>query len=338
MPRAKRTTSLDVAKKAGVSRTTVSFVLNNVPDVTISETTRQRVLEAARELDYHPNAAGRKLVSGKSRTLGLVLCQSYQQVAADALLPQVLLGFEQAAIQKGYQVLLKPVENDPLGYTKLVNENLVDGILLSGPRQNDPEIIRLHDDGFPVMLMGQMPGSNIPLVDIDASAGAEAATAHLIERGHRRIAIITNAPFTFTSAQQRLEGYSRALTKCGLSVDGSLVQAGNYTPASGYEAMMKLLVLPERPTAVFVASDVVAMGAILAIHRASLRIPDDIAIVGFDDIPLAEFFYPPLTTIHLPAFSLGLAAGERLVRLIQNEGLDTEAVLMQSNLVVRESS
>ena len=108
MPRAKRTTSLDVAKKAGVSRTTVSFVLNNVPDVAISETTRQRVLEAARSLDYHPNAAGRKLVSGKSRTLGLVLCQSAQQVSADALLPQVLLGFEQAAIQQGYQVLLKP--------------------------------------------------------------------------------------------------------------------------------------------------------------------------------------------------------------------------------------
>jgi LacI family transcriptional regulator len=339
MPRAKRTTSLDVAKKAGVSRTTVSFVLNNVPDVTISETTRQRVLEAARLLDYHPNAAGRKLVSGKSRTLGLVLCQSAQQVSADALLPRVLLGFEQAAIQQGYQVLLKPVEpNDSLGYTKLVNENLVDGILLSGPRHDDQEIVRLHDDGFPVMLMGQLPGSHIPFVDIDASAGAETATTHLIERGHQRIAIITNAPLSFTSAHQRLEGFARAITGVGFGVDPALIQEGNYTPASGFEAMTRLLSVSPRPTAVFVASDVVAMGVIRAIRCADLRIPQDIALVGFDDIPLAEYFDPPLTTVHLPAFGLGLAAGERLIRLIQNEGLDTEAVFMQSNLIVRESS
>ncbi len=339
MPRAKRTTSLDVAKKAGVSRTTVSFVLNNVADVNISESTRQRVLEAAKTLSYYPNAAGRKLVSGKSRTLGLVLCQSAQQVSADALLPQVLLGFEQAAIQEGYQVLLKPVEpNDSLGYTKLVNENFVDGILLSGPRQDDEEIIRLHQSGFPVMLMGQLPGSTIPFVDIDASAGAETATYHLIERGHRRIAMITNAPLRFTSAQQRLEGYSRALNNAGLTVDPSLVKEGNYTPSSGYHAMMELLSVSPRPTAVFVASDVVALGAVLAIKSASLCIPQDLALVGFDDIPLSEYFDPPLTTIHLPALGLGLAAGERLIRLIQNEDLDTEAVLLNSELVVRASS
>ncbi len=338
MLRTKRTTSLDVANKAGVSRTTVSFVLNNVPDVTISESTRQRVLEAARSLNYHPNAAGRKLVSGKSRTLGLVLCQSAEQVSADALLPQVLLGVEQAAIQMGYQVLLKPVEpNDTLGYEKLVNENFVDGILLSGPRQNDQKIIRLHQDGFPVMLMGQLPGSSIPFVDIDASMGAETATAHLIERGHRRIAIITNAPLMFTSARQRLDGYSRALTKAGLAMDESLLREGNYTPASGYDAMIRLLSESSRPTAVFVASDVVAMGATLAIKRAGLRIPQDLALVGFDDVPLAEYFDPPLTTIHLPAFGLGYATGERLIRLIKNEGLDSEAVFMQSELVIRES-
>jgi DNA-binding LacI/PurR family transcriptional regulator len=339
MSRPKRTTSLDVAKSAGVSRTTVSFVLNNVPDVAISKSTRQRVLDVARSLDYHPNAAGRKLVSGKSRTLGLVLCQSAQQVSADALLPQVLLGVEQAAIQAGYQVLLKPVEpDDSLGYTKLVNENFVDGILLSGPRQNDEEIVRLHEDGFPVMLMGQLPGSTIPFVDIDASAGAETATKHLIERGHRRIAFITNAPLTFTSAQQRLEGYSSALTTSGLTVDPSLVQEGNYTPASGYEAMMRLLSVSPRPTAVFVASDVVAMGVVLAIKRAGLCIPQDIALVGFDDIPLAEYFDPPLTTIHLPAFGLGCAMGERLIRMIQSEGLDSDAVFLQSELIIRESA
>ncbi|MBI5839416.1 MAG: LacI family DNA-binding transcriptional regulator [Chloroflexi bacterium] len=339
MPPVKRANSIDVARQAGVSRTTVSFVLNNVPDVTISDSTRKRVLEAARSLNYHPNAAGRKLVSGKSRTLGLVLCQSPEQVSADALLPQVLLGVEQAAIQQGYQVLLKPVEpNAPLGYTKIVNENFVDGILLSGPRENDQEIIRLHEDGFPVMLMGQLPDSSIPFVDIDASAGAETAAKHLIECGHRRIAMITNAPLTFTSAQQRRDGYARALEESGLAMDESLVKEGNYTPASGYAAMTELLALSSPPTAIFVASDVVAMGAMLAAKRAGLCIPRDLALVGFDDIPLAEYFDPPLTTVHLPAFGLGLAGGERLIRLIQNEGLDEEAVLMQSELIIRESA
>ena len=145
MPPLKRAKSLDVARLAGVSRTTVSFVLNNVPGTTISEATRKRVLEAAHTLNYHPNAAGRKLVSGKTRTLGLVLCQSPEQVFADSLLPQVLLGVGQAAMQVGYQVLLRPVEvSEPFSYIKTIRENFVDGIVLSGPRQDDPEILRLH--------------------------------------------------------------------------------------------------------------------------------------------------------------------------------------------------
>src|SRR5258708_104483 len=158
MPVTKHSTSEDVARKAGVSRTTVSFVLNKVPG--ISEVTRKRVLNAARKLDYHPNAAGRRLVSGKSYTLGFILYQSAEQVFADALLPQVILGVEQAAIQHGFHVLLKAVgPKDAQGYTRLIRENHVDGILLSGPRQDDKEIIHLHRDGEPIMLMGQLPGT-----------------------------------------------------------------------------------------------------------------------------------------------------------------------------------
>lgn len=339
MPPIKRAKSMDVAQLAGVSRTTVSFVLNNVPDVTISDATRKRVLEAAQSLNYHPNAAGRKLVSGKSRTLGLVLCQSQEQVFADSLLPQVLLGVGQAAMQVGYQVLLRPAEtSDPFSYIKTIRENFVDGIVLSGPRQDDPEILSLYEEGFPVMLMGQLPDSDIPFVDIDASAGAEAATNHLLERGCKRIAMITNAPLSYTSARQRRNGYLNALKSAGIGFEEALLKEGNYTPESGYQAMMGLLGNGSRPDAVFVASDVVAKGAMLAAKRSGLRIPEDLAIVGFDDIPLAEYFEPPLTTVHLPAYGLGWAAGERLIRLVQNEGLDEKGVLMQSNLIIRESS
>ena len=189
-----------------------------------------------------------------------------------------------------------------------------------------------------VMLMGQMPHTNMPFVDVDATAGAEAAVNHLIALGHRQIGMITNAPLDYTSAQQRRSGYIQALESADLIVNETLIQEGNYTPASGFAAMTALLETSPRITAVFVASDVVAMGAMLAIKRAGLRIPQDIAVVGFDDIPLAEFFDPPLTTVHLPAYGLGWAAGERLIRLIRGEGLNENSLLLESKLITRQSS
>ena len=335
----KRITSFDVAKKSGVSRTTVSLVLNNVSGISIRDVTRQRVIQVAKELDYHPDSRGRKLASGRSNTIGLVLRQSHEQVVADALLPQVLLGIEQAATAQGFQVLLKPLEpEDCDGYMHLIHENHVDGIILSGPRLNEEEIIRLHQTGLSVMLMGQLPESGLPFVDIDAVDGSSRAVKHLIEHGHKRIAMITNASLEYTSAQQRRSGYQKALTETGIELDDSLIQEGAYTPASGNIAMGKLLELTHRPTAVFVASDVVSLGAIRAIKQAGLRIPQDMAVVGFDDIPLADYYDPPLTTIRIPAFELGRSAGDRLMRLVLGESLDQEGVLLESELVIRRSS
>jgi DNA-binding LacI/PurR family transcriptional regulator len=339
MGTSKRATSRDVAKLARVSRTTVSFILNNVTGVSISTATRKRVLEAAKKLNYSPNVAGKKLVSGKSYTIGLVLCQSAEQIFTDAFLPQVILGVEQAALQQGFHVLLKPVDpHDSGGYQSLVTENHVDGILLSGPRQDDTALLHLHQQGVPIMLMGQLPGTDIPFVDIDATAGAALAVRHLIEGGHRDIGMITNAPLSYTSAQQRRDGYLQALKQAKLSSKKSLIREGNYTPASGYEAMKRLLTWKGALTAVFVASDVVAIGALRAIREAGLRVPEDIAVVGFDDIPLAEYYDPPLTTVHLPAYGLGWAGGERLIRLIQGEGLHDTALLLESQLIARQSS
>jgi len=324
---------------AGVSRTTVSFVLNQIEGVSISKAARQRVLKAAKKLNYHPNAAGRKLVRGKSDTLGLVLHQSPEQVFADAFLPQVILGVEQAAMQLGFHVLLTQVDpKDKTGYVQLIRENHVDGIILSGPRQDDDEIIRLHREGVPVMLLGQLPDSHLPFVDVNATSGAETAVNHLIELGHKQIGMITNAPLFYTSSQQRKNGYLQALRSADLKTDQCLIKEGNYTPASGYHAMNELLNESPRPTAVFIASDVVAMGAILAIRRAGLRIPEDIAMVGFDDIPLTEFFDPPLTTIRLPAFELGSVSAERVIQLIQGKNLNEDEILMETELIIREST
>jgi DNA-binding LacI/PurR family transcriptional regulator len=338
MPR-KRATSLMVARESGVSRTTVSFVLNNVPGINISEATRQRVIQTAKKLNYYPDSSGRRLASGKSKTIGLVLRQSNEQVFSDALLPQVLLGIEQAATSQGYLVLLKALEpKDKEGYERLVNENHADGIVLSGPRKDETEIIRLHQEGLPVILMGQLQGSMLPFVDIDAVDGSVRAVRHLIECGHRRIGLITNSSLDYTSGQQRRQGYLQALKEAGIKVDESLIREGAFTPASGFTAMQALLKVSPHPTAVFVSSDVVCLGAMHAIKLAGLNIPQDIAVVGFDDIPMANYYDPPLTTIHIPSYGLGWAAGERLVRLIQGETLDQDGLLLESSLIVRQSS
>jgi LacI family transcriptional regulator len=339
MTKKRRATSHDVARLAQVSRTTVSFVLNNVPGIRISESTRQRVLDAAHQLSYHPDSTARKLASGQSHTLGLVLRQSPEQVFADAFLPQVMLGLGQAAANLGFHILLNPLEpGDRSGYASLIHAKHVDGIVMSGPRQDDRELTQLRRDGVPVMLMGQLPDSDIPFVDVNAVKGAAAAVKHLVDQGHRHIGMITNAPLDYTSAQHRRAGYQQALDDAGLETDESLVRTGSFTPASGVAAMEDLLRASPRPTAVFVASDVVALGAMQAIKRAGLRIPADIAVVGFDDVPLADFYDPPLTTIRLPAYGLGWAAGERLVRLVQGDELAENGLLLETELVVREST
>lgn len=335
----RRATSLEVARAAGVSRTTVSFVLNDVPGVRITEETRRRVLEAARRLNYHPDAAARRLVSGRTHIIGLVLRQTPQQMAADAFLPEALHGLSRAARQHGFHVLLEALDpSDPARhYSTLVRENHVDGLVLSGPRSDDDELSQLHSEGFPIVLQGQLPGSGVPSVDVDNMAGARTAVEYLLRLGHRRIGLITNAPPVYTAAAARLAGYRSALEAAGLHYDESLVRCGNFTAESGWTAMLDLLRESERPTAVFVASDLVAIGAVAAAREAGLCVPDDLAVVGFDDIPLARYVDPPLTTIRLPAFALGFAAGDLLIRLIQGEKVRSPEVLLDTELVVRRS-
>lgn len=336
----RRATSRQVAEAAGVSRTTVSFVLNEVPGVRISEETRQRVLEAAQRLNYHPDAAARRLVSGHTRIIGLVLRQTPQQMAADAFLPEALHGLSQAARRQGFHVLLEALDptDSTRHYSTLVRENHTDGLVLSGPRADDTELIQLHNEGFPIVLQGQLPGTGVPSVDVDNTAGARLAVEHLIQLGHQRIGLITNAPLVYTAAAARLAGYRAALQAADLPYDEKLVRCGNFTAESGYAAMLDLLHGGHAPTAVFVASDLVAIGALAGARATGRRVPDDLAVVGFDDIPLARYTEPPLTTIRLPAFALGFAAGELLIRLIKGEEVNSPQMLLDIELVVRRSS
>jgi LacI family transcriptional regulator len=340
MAKKKRVTSQDVAERAGVSRTTVSFVLNEV-EANISPGTRSRVLEAAEELGYVPNAAARALARRQTHTIALVLVRDASHISSDAFLPSVMHGLISALRPAGYRLLLETVDraDEPDIYLSLVRARQIDGIVLSGPRSDDEQLAELIESGFPVVLLGQLPGSEACFVDVDNRRTAQMAVEHLIRQGHRRIGCITNAPLMYTGATDRLFGYLDALEAHQLPKDEALVQYGNFDLESGRRAARSLLTeLPDPPTAIFAASDVIAIGVISMVHELGLEIPHDVAVVGFDDVPMSRFMTPPLTTARLPANELGRRAGEMLLDCIRGNDLDTRQLLLDTELVVRMSS
>jgi DNA-binding LacI/PurR family transcriptional regulator len=336
---AKRATAREVAERAGVSRTTVSFVLNRVPGIRISDETRRLVLAAARELNYHPDANARRMVSGRTHIIGFVLRQSLDQAFADRFVPAVLSGVSAAAAELGYKVLFEPLPPDDhtSSYAHLIRERHVDGIVLSGPRLDDQELLRIYLEGAHVVLIGQLPETDLPFVDVNNRGGAAQATRHLLKLGHKRIALITNAGPIYTASADRLAGYRQTLEEAGIAYDPALVRYGNFTPESGAAEMKALLGLPKPPNAVFVASDTVALGAMQTMRRMGVRVPEDMALVGFDDIPLSEFLDPPLTTVRLPAYGLGWGAADLLTRMLAGEEVRSPCILLETELIVRES-
>lgn len=334
-----RPTSHDVARLAGVSRTTVSLVLNNVPDIHMSRETRERVQDVARRLNYYPDVSARRLARGKSRTLALVWHRGPDETYRDSFLPGFLRGITRAAHHFGYHLLFRPMEPDEpsRSYVELARGRYTDGLILSGPRSDDIELVELHQDGFPLVLHGQFPGTTIPSVDVDNVRGARTAVEHLLSLGHRRIGMITNAPLAYTASQQRLEGYRQALAQAGIACRQDLIVEGNFDERSGQVAIGRLVGLTTRPSAVFIASDTVAIGALRTLRDCGLRVPQDMAVVGFDDIAAARYLTPALTTVDVPAFGLGWCAADLLIRIIEGDPPRQPQVLLETELVVRES-
>ena len=335
----KRVTSHDVAELAGVSRTTVSFVLNDVSTAQISEQTKQRVLDAAEHLSYRPHAAARSLATQQTHTIGLVLYQSADRIVGDAFLTNVVRGLAEVSQQRGFRLLLHPFEDvtKSEAYISLVLENRIDGLIVSGPRSDDGQLPQLCQEGFPIVLLGQLRDLDVHFVDVDNTAAARSAVDHLIGLGHVRIGLITNAPLEYTASEDRWLGYRLALAEARLPYDESIVKYGNFRGQSGYDAMKELLSSPLPPTATFVASDEVAIGALAALHEDGRSVPRDMAIVGFDDISIARYLVPPLTTIRLPAYQQGLKAAEMLIDTIEGAEPADRGLLLDTELVIRES-
>lgn len=315
----------------------MSYVLNNAKEANISATTRKRVLDAADELGYVPNAAAQMLAGQRSRIVGLVFPRLNQHLPSHLFLLPVLDGLLTSVEQNGMRLLIDSVDGSMEdAYMDLVRAKRIDGLVLIDAHNDDPGILRLTQDNFPVVTLGH----HFPefcTVDVDNRGSGRMATEHLIKRGHDRIGCVTNHPSIPTQINYRLEGYKDALNAANIDVLPELIADGYYSSESGVAAMHKLLDLPAPPTAVFVTSDVVAFGAVQAIQERGLRIPEDIAIVGFDDVPLASFCTPPLTTVRMPAIEMGRCAGQLLYERTIGQPKERH-IQLDTELVVRASS
>lgn len=335
----KRITSQDVANLAGVSRTTVSFVLNNVEGFQISEETRQKVQQAAAQLGYVPNSAAQTLASRRARAIGLVMTRSPHHIASDSFLPQILSGLLKVTRQQNLRLMIELVEaeHQNQAYLELARAKRIDGMILLTPRMDDEALRTLENAEIPTVLMGHLEGSQLYSVDVDNRAAAERAVRYLLSLGHRQIACIANAPPSYAAAPQRVQGYLDALLAAGIAPNPRLIEYADFDPESGYKRMKSLLQSGETFSAVFVASDNVVMGAKSALREAGLRVPEDISLMGFDDIPWAQYSDPPLSTVHLPAEALAQQACVTLLDLMQGQKPATLCLNLETELILRGS-
>ena len=335
----KRVTSQDVADSAGVSRTTVSLVLNDVEGIHISPETRQKVRDAAEKLGYVPNATAQALATQRARAIGLVMTRSPHHIASDTFLPQILVGLLDVAKQHKLRLLIEAVdaEHQDRVYLELARAKHIDGMILLTPRIDDLGLKKLENVDTPVVLMGNLADSDLCSVEVNNYFSGKKAVQYLLDLGHTNIACISNAPPSYKAATDRVQGYKDALIAAGINPDEDLIQHADFDPQSGFACMQALLNSGKEFTAVFVASDNVSMGAKSAVREAGLRIPDDISMIGFDDIPWAQYSDPPLTTIRLPAQKMASEACMLLLDLMKGLETDVQHLVLDTELVVRKS-
>jgi DNA-binding LacI/PurR family transcriptional regulator len=332
-----RPTLDQVAARAGVGRGTVSRVINGSPQV--SDRARQAVEAAVAELGYVPNLAARALVTRRTDTVALVVSESEDRLFTEPFFAGVVRGIGAGVAAAGRQLVLalSDAAHDERPLERYLTPQHVDGVLLLSLHGDDPLPQHLAEHGLPVVLGGRPAGRwRGPYVDVDNVGGARAGVTHLLERGRRRIATITG-PQDMVAGQDRLAGYRRALADARVPEDADLVVAGDFSEASGLTAMRSLLERRPDVDAVFAANDPMAAGALRAIREAGRSVPAEVAVLGFDDSPLARVTEPALSTVRQPVEEMGRRMAELLVRLISGGEVEGPLVL-PTELVVRASS
>ena len=324
----------DIARLSGVSRSTVSRVIN--ANSNVKEETRQKVLQVIQNKNFQPNLAARGLAAGRTNIIGLVIPAGVAFIFTDPYFPLLIQGVSEACNAHDHSVMLWLAEPEYVRRTisQILHNGLVDGVILSSVLMDDPIVKSLHESKMPFILIGRHPTLTVNYIDVDNIRASREATRHLIRQGRKRIATITG-PHNQIASYDRYQGYLKALNDRNLPLLSELVLEGDWTEAGGYAAMNRLI--PYKPDAVFAANDVMAAGAISAIHEAQLRIPEDVAVVGFDDTPNASRTQPPLTTMRQPIQSMGALAVETLIDIIDHPGSDSRSILVATELVIRES-
>jgi len=328
----------EVARLAGVSRSTASRVINDHPNV--QPETRERVWQAIRESGYQPHAVARSLVTNRTQIIGMIIPEAVTTLFTDPFFPLLLRGATEVCNSHQYQLMLSlfTARADQQGmYQRVLRNGYLDGVIVASASLDDPLIPDLLRDRIPFVSVGRHPNERVLYVDVDNVAGARMAVEHLIRLGHQRIATITGR-LDMAAGQDRLEGYRQALKAHHIPVDEGLIVEGDFTEGSGMVGMQRLL--STSPSAVFAASDMMAIGALKALHKAGWQVPQDIALVGFDDIPAASAVEPALTTVRQPIERLGSMAVEVLLSVLETslqEEVPAQRIVLPTELVVRAS-
>jgi LacI family transcriptional regulator, purine nucleotide synthesis repressor len=323
-----------VAAQAGVSTTTVSHVINDTRFV--ANETRERVFAAMESLNYAPSLVARSLKVKETNSIGMLVTTS-----SNPFFAEVVRGVERYCFEQGYNLMLGNTEGQTetaLSYLKMMLRKRVDGLLIMCS-EGQQEVFKQLDwlDNLPVVVMDWgLDSDRVDLIADNSHLGGYLATRHLIALGHRDIGCIMG-PAGRAPATQRLAGFEQAMGEAQLTVLPEWLQAGEFDCASGFNAMQTLLAQPERPSALFVFNDMMAMGAISAIHQAGLKVPEDISLVGYDNVELAQYLSPPLTTINQPKEALGRLAVTRLLARINGQQIENRLITLEPDLVIRQS-
>ncbi len=328
-----RATIKEVARKAGVSTATVSRVFNNVGPV--GAETRQRVQKAAKALRYTPNAVGRSLSTQRTDAIGLLLPDIYGEFFSE-----VIRGADQTAQQNRYHLLVSSSHKhrEEIEAALRVMSGRVDGLILMSPHIDAQSLKANLPINLPVVLLNcYVDGVSFDSLNIDNFGGANQMVRHLIQHGHRRIAVIKGIEKNL-DAEERLRGYRQALHEGQVEQSAVLEMSGNFSEASGYDAVQKILALSPRPTAIFASNDSMAIGALGALREMAIAIPQEMALAGFDDIPIARFLSPPLTSVRVSISDLGAIAIQKLVHAIREQNKHAkQSMMIPTSLALRES-
>ncbi|RSL29981.1 LacI family transcriptional regulator [Salibacterium salarium] len=322
----------DVAKQANVSVATVSRVLSKAD--TVSEKNTQSVLDAVEKLNYKPNALGRYLRTAHTKTILVVVPD-----ITNPFFSNVMKGIQTLANQREYDVLVMDAEHahfDSMKCFDMLEQKQVDGLIMLTSRVDQNSLLELGKQHSIVLACEYLEGTTIPTVSIDNVSASRKMTEYLIDLSYTNIAHITG-PLEAVLGIDRLRGFKQALQTKDIPVKTSYIQEGDFSIDSGYNVMFKLLSMEDRPDAVFAANDEMAMGAINAAKAFDLRVPEDIAVVGFDDIRMASMFTPQLTTISQPTFDIGQKSMSLLLDLLNKEPLTQSQFVLEDTLMVRDS-